>query len=37
VLNLFDVSPPPYWNGNNNSVNYDNIGRRYRAGVRFGF
>lgn len=37
VVNLFDTTPPPYWNGNNNSVNYDNIGRRYRAGVRFGF
>ncbi|MEO9132983.1 MAG: TonB-dependent receptor, partial [Sphingomonas sp.] len=37
VVNLFDTTPPPYWNGNNNSVNYDNIGRRYRVGLRFGF
>lgn len=37
VVNLFDVSPPPYWNGNNNSVNYDNVGRRYRIGVRTTF
>lgn len=37
VINLFDTTPPPYWNGDNNSVNYDNIGRRYRVGVRFGF
>jgi len=37
VLNLFNVSPPPYWNGDNNSVNYDNVGRRYRVGVRTNF
>lgn len=37
VVNLFDTTPPPYWNGNNNSVNYDNVGRRYRVGLRFGF
>ena len=34
VYNLFDVMPPPYWNGNNNTVYYDAVGRRYRAGVR---
>jgi iron complex outermembrane receptor protein len=37
VLNVFDVMPPPLWNGNNNSVYYDVIGRRYRMGVRFDF
>ena len=37
VYNLFDVNPPPYFNGNNNAVYYDNIGRRYRAGVRMNF
>jgi outer membrane receptor protein involved in Fe transport len=37
VLNLFNVTPPPYWNGDNNSVNYDNVGRRYRVGVRTNF
>jgi len=37
VINLFDVAPPPLWNGNNNSVYYDNIGRRYRFGVRANF
>ena len=37
VLNLFNVTPPPYWNGDNNSVNYDNVGRRYRIGVRTNF
>ena len=34
VYNLFDVMPPPYWNGNNNTVYYDAVGRRYRVGVR---
>ena len=34
VYNLFDVMPPPYWNGNNNTIYYDAVGRRYRAGVR---
>ncbi len=34
VYNLFDVMPPPYWNGNNNTVYYDAVGRRYRMGVR---
>ncbi|WP_160737024.1 TonB-dependent receptor domain-containing protein [Altericroceibacterium endophyticum] len=37
VYNLFDVMPPPYWNGNNNAVYYDNVGRRYRMGVRSNF
>lgn len=37
VTNLFDVMPPPLWNGNNNSVYYDVIGRRYRMGVRYAF
>ncbi|MBB3357394.1 MULTISPECIES: TonB-dependent receptor domain-containing protein [unclassified Novosphingobium] len=37
VTNLFDVMPPPLWNGNNNSVYYDVIGRRYRVGVRYNF
>jgi iron complex outermembrane recepter protein len=37
VTNLFDVMPPPLWNGNNNSVYYDVIGRRYRMGIRFDF
>jgi hypothetical protein len=29
--------PPPLWNGSNNSVYYDVIGRRYRVGVRYNF
>ena len=37
VYNLFDVMPPPYWNGNNNAVYYDNVGRRYRMGARVVF
>lgn len=37
VYNLFDVFAPPMWNGNNNGVYYDNIGRRYRMGVRVSF
>ena len=37
VYNLFDVLAPPLWNGNNNGVYYDNIGRRYRMGVRASF
>ncbi len=37
VYNLFNVNPPPYWNGNNNAVYYDNIGRRYRMGIRASF
>lgn len=37
VNNLFDVMPPPLWNGNNNSVYYDVIGRRYRMGLRYDF
>lgn len=37
VYNLFNVTPPPFWNGNNNAVYYDNIGRRYRMGVRANF
>lgn len=37
VYNLFDVMPPPYWNGNNNAVYYDNVGRRYRMGARVTF
>jgi outer membrane receptor protein involved in Fe transport len=37
VVNLFNVNPPPYWNGNNNSVYYDNVGRRYRFGLRYNF
>ncbi|MBO9581458.1 MAG: TonB-dependent receptor [Sphingobium sp.] len=37
ITNLFDVMPPPLWNGNNNSVYYDVIGRRYRMGIRYDF
>jgi outer membrane receptor protein involved in Fe transport len=37
VYNLFDVFAPPMWNGNNNGVYYDNVGRRYRMGVRVSF
>ena len=37
VYNLFNVLAPPLWNGNNNAVYYDNIGRRYRMGVRVSF
>lgn len=37
VYNLFDVMPPPYWNGNNNTVYYDAVGRRYRVGVRVAY
>lgn len=37
VYNLFNVLAPPLWNGNNNAVYYDNIGRRYRMGVRASF
>lgn len=37
VDNLFNVKPPAFWNGNNNTVNYDPIGRRYRVGVRANF
>jgi iron complex outermembrane receptor protein len=37
VYNLFNVLAPPLWNGNNNGVYYDNIGRRYRMGVRASF
>lgn len=37
VNNVFDVQPPPFWNGNNNAVFYDNVGRRYRMGVRANF
>ncbi|WP_168196145.1 TonB-dependent receptor domain-containing protein [Novosphingobium sp. EMRT-2] len=37
VTNLFNVMPPPLWNGNNNSVYYDVIGRRYRMGIRYDF
>jgi outer membrane receptor protein involved in Fe transport len=35
VVNLFDVKIPPYFNGNANAIYYDNIGRRYRVGLRF--
>lgn len=37
VDNLFDVAPPRFWNGNNNTVNYDAVGRRYRMSVRATF
>jgi len=37
VSNLFNVRQPGFWDGNSNAVYYDNIGRRYRMGVRASF